>query len=88
MIDIITMIVSFVFFWCAGFFLHEVGHWLGAVLTGGSAKIKIWFYKGFIPSMKCIPSGEYNRSVMLWMGGLTTTLVYYLLITIISIVLD
>jgi len=57
------MIISFISLWIIGFIIHEVGHWLGAVLTGGSAKIKFWLYKGFIPSMKTYPEGTYNRLI-------------------------
>jgi hypothetical protein len=74
----LLMICSFAFFWCFGFLIHEVGHWLGAVLTGGSAKIKFWLYKGFIPSMKTHPSGDYNRLIFLYAGGFFTYLIYFI----------
>ena len=78
MINILSMIISFIGLWILGAFIHEIGHWLGAVLTGGSAKIKFWLYKGFIPSMKTYPEGTYNRLIFLYAGGFFTWLVYFI----------
>jgi hypothetical protein len=82
MIDICLMIISFIFFWIFGFFIHEIGHYLGARLTGGNAKIRIWFYKNIIPSMETIPSGTYNRPIFLISGGIFTCVLYMIFILI------
>lgn len=76
--NIPLMIISYIAFWCLGFFLHEVGHVWAARLTGGDGKIKIWFYKGIIPSMKTHLYGNYNRDITLIMGGTFTCMLYYL----------
>lgn len=74
----IEYIVALVVLWIIGFMVHEFGHVLGALLSGGKAEIKVWKHKG-IPSMMTVPIGKVDRNIFLLSGGLTTGWIYILL---------
>ena len=76
----IELVGTFIIVWIVGTFLHELGHALSATIQDGYPKIKIWLWKGFIPSWKCIYDGELkDRRMFLFSGGITVTILYYII---------
>ena len=74
----IEYIIAFIVLWIISFCMHEFGHVLGALLSGGNAKIKIWKYKK-LPSMMTVPYGTINRTRFLFMGGFSAFILYGIL---------
>ena len=81
MINIFLMLGSFILLWIVSMVIHEIGHVLGAKLTGGNARIEFWNWYD-IPSMRVTPFGNYDDEVFKIAGGAFAFFVYIIPIVI------
>jgi len=79
----INYLLALVLAWIIGFVVHEYGHYIEASFQGCSSSIRLWFYRGWIPSLRCDYSGTIsNRNRFLLSGGLVAGVVCVFLATL------
>lgn len=77
MINLMLLIPIFILLWIVSMIIHEVGHVIGAKLTGGDAHIEFWSWYD-IPSLHTVVTKECDDDFFKFSGGMFAFFVYML----------